>query len=766
MCGCVEQMPTVSRSDCTQVDLEETIQITFNSRTNTFHGKLTQVDVSFNSCKGVNNRNNDLWAYMARLFYQGDISPTQFGEAGRIITNSNCDEATRHGINDKGYRPGFDHDVSEFTLVAGRDDMKLHAGYGKLAFEQSLARGANPSAGHFGIIRRICQSCVSSHKDIFYRRLTAVPADKALLRDILYMDREMPGNKWNVDFSLHSSLDDAISGENSWKCNDGFQYSSPFYGECSPDGTRVRNQRSMFFHDHSSVKIDVAYYVFKPEDDKFESMTDSDNVHSIGVGYHKRADALVLYDKDDGSIYMAGRGGAPNIWTEPDQIVFYGQEFSGDYSVVVKADSISPSGRDGLNGWSKAGITFRSTLDPSSEHYTLMLTGNQGMGPHWRPTRGAQTTWGGWNYFINRGATEAWLKLVKRGDILMSYIGTEGEEGTVVWESLHTIEMKLEETYFIGLVICAQSSRYEIEARFANFEVTELADADSMTNLALGKPVMQSSTGWGGVAERAVDGNTNGNYHDNTVTHTAYGDSEPWFVVDLGGLSLIEIIYVYSRTDCCYWRHKGALVELIHEGKVVGTRNLHGNKLDVIDFSDGSYLASKIRVSSNTYISIAEFEVYGEVSKTDGEAGSSSPTNLALGKPVEQSTTGWGGVAERAVDGDTNGIWSGGSVTHTYYNGAHGETIPWFKLDLLQPSSIDYIKVYGRTDCCSWRTRNAIVEFILGGDVVCTRNLFGSDLDILYISDDSCIASEIRVTNTDGQSLSLAELEVYGTQSV
>merc|ERR1711862_551455 len=377
--------------------------------------------------------------------------------------------------------------------------------------------------------------------------------------------------------------------------------------------------------------------VFKPEDDKFESMTDSDNVHSIGVGYHKRADALVLYDKDDGSIYMAGRGGAPNIWTEPDQIVFYGQEFSGDYSVVVKADSISPSGRDGLNSWSKAGITFRSTLDPSSEHYTLMLTGNQGMGPHWRPTRGAQTTWGGWNYFINKGATEAWLKLVKRGDILMSYIGTEGEEGTVVWESLHTIEMKLEETYFIGLVICAQSSRYEIEARFANFEVTKLADADSMTNLALGKPVMQSSTGWGGVAERAVDGNTNGNYHDNTVTHTAYGDSEPWFVVDLGGLSLIEIIYVYSRTDCCYWRHKGALVELIHEGKVVGTRNLHGNKLDVIDFSDGSYLASKIRVSSNTYVSIAEFEVYGEVSKTDGEAGSSSPTNLALGKPVEQS---------------------------------------------------------------------------------------------------------------------------------
>jgi len=274
------------------------------------------------------------------------------------------------------------------------------------------------------------------------------------------------------------------------------------------------------------------------------------------------------------------------------------------------------------------------------------------------------------------------------------------------------------------------------------------------------------SSNRGGVPERAVDGNTNGNWYDNTVTHTAYGDSEPWFVVDLGELSLVKLIYVYSRTDCCSWRHRGALVELIHEGKVVGTRNLHGNKLDVLDFSDGSYLASKIRVSSNAYIHIAEFEVYGEVSKTDGEAGSYIPTNLALGKPVEQSTTHYGGVAERAVDGDTNGIWSGGSVTHTLWKGKWGETEPWFKLDLLQPSSIEYIKVYGRTDCCSWRTRNAIVELILGDDIVCTRTLFGSELDILYISDDSCIASEIRVTNTNGQVLSLAELEVYGTVNV
>ena len=58
------------------------------------------------------------------------------------------------------------------------------------------------------------------------------------------------------------------------------------------------------------------------------------------------------------------------------------------------------------------------------------------------------------------------------------------------------------------------------------------------------------------------------------------------------------------------------------------------------------------------------------------------------------------------------------------------------------------------------------MELKRGDDVVCTQNLFGSDLDILDFSDDSCVASEIRVTNTNGQSLSLAEIEVYGTVSM
>jgi hypothetical protein len=54
-------------------------------------------------------------------------------------------------------------------------------------------------------------------------------------------------------------------------------------------------------------------------------------------------------------------------------------------------------------------------------------------------------------------------------------------------------------------------------------------------------------------------------------------------------------------------------------------------------------------------------------------------TNLALNRPATQSTTLYGGTASKAVDGDTNGFYSGDSVTHTA--GRAGDTQEFETLD-------------------------------------------------------------------------------------
>lgn len=81
-------------------------------------------------------------------------------------------------------------------------------------------------------------------------------------------------------------------------------------------------------------------------------------------------------------------------------------------------------------------------------------------------------------------------------------------------------------------------------------------------NLALGKPARQSTTHHlGADASRAVDGNTDGNFWNNSVTHTSdtTADPAPWWQVDLGATLPIRTVNVYNRTDCCadrlsdYW---------------------------------------------------------------------------------------------------------------------------------------------------------------------------------------------------------------------
>ncbi|GAA0899215.1 MULTISPECIES: alpha-L-fucosidase [Streptomyces violaceusniger group] len=76
--------------------------------------------------------------------------------------------------------------------------------------------------------------------------------------------------------------------------------------------------------------------------------------------------------------------------------------------------------------------------------------------------------------------------------------------------------------------------------------------------------------------------------------------------------------------------------------------------------------------------------------------------NLAAGKPVKQHSTAFGGVPERAVDGNTDGAWSSGTITHT-----NDATEAWWQVDLGSSTDIGQVWLWNRTDpCCSERLNN------------------------------------------------------------
>jgi hypothetical protein len=82
------------------------------------------------------------------------------------------------------------------------------------------------------------------------------------------------------------------------------------------------------------------------------------------------------------------------------------------------------------------------------------------------------------------------------------------------------------------------------------------------------------------------------------------------------------------------------------------------------------------------FLSLAEVEVYRE------------GKNVAVGGTAEQSSTAYSGTAARAIDGNTDGRYSlANSTTHT-----SGEDSPWWEVRLAEPSAIERIRVWNRTD--------------------------------------------------------------------
>jgi alpha-L-fucosidase 2 len=126
-------------------------------------------------------------------------------------------------------------------------------------------------------------------------------------------------------------------------------------------------------------------------------------------------------------------------------------------------------------------------------------------------------------------------------------------------------------------------------------------------------------------------------------------------------------------------------------------------------------------------------------------------------------------VPGRAVDGVTNGAWSGGSVTHTA-----AERQPWWQVDLGDRHEISQIAIWNRTDsCCAARLTDFHVlvsdepfasgslEEVLAQPGVWSFHVPGRGGAPTTI-DVGRTGRYVRVQLTGTNPLSLAEVQVFG----
>ncbi len=135
------------------------------------------------------------------------------------------------------------------------------------------------------------------------------------------------------------------------------------------------------------------------------------------------------------------------------------------------------------------------------------------------------------------------------------------------------------------------------------------------SNVALNKPTTQSSTlvyNPPGDASHAVDGNTDGNYFNGSVTHTN-GGYQDWWRVDLGAVYAVQSVEVWNRTDCCSDRLTNFNVVLLDSNEgVVSSVNIPGQGGTPTTVSiSGSARYVKVQLVGIGVLSLAEVKVWG-----------------------------------------------------------------------------------------------------------------------------------------------------------
>lgn len=325
---------------------------------------------------------------------------------------------------------------------------------------------------------------------------------------------------------------------------------------------------------------------------------------------------------------------------------------------------------------------------------------------------------------------------------------------------------------FASLLIVSPQSIEPVSAQTTTAE---------LVNVAVDGTASQSSTRFGGVAGRAIDGNTSGVWQQDSVTHTVPADGLPWWEVELASPTTIDSIVLWNRTNCCSERladftvfvsnapfaSDATIAELVSDPTVWSYTfdGVAGETTEIPVNAYGRYV--RVQKPAGTALSLAEVEVFAPTLVTTPDA------NVAPNGAASQSSTGSGGVPLRAVDGNTSGVWQQGSVTHTTPN----DQLPSWEVDLGATTTVDSVVLWNRTNCCANRLSDFSV-FISNtpfsadatiGELQADPNVWSySHTGAVDISLEIPVVADgqyVRVQKPAGTALSLAEVQVFEAQS-
>jgi len=174
----------------------------------------------------------------------------------------------------------------------------------------------------------------------------------------------------------------------------------------------------------------------------------------------------------DGGVYTINGSGA-DIYGIVDAFHFAYQPAKGDCEISAYVASVSLSDQA-----AKAGVMIRETLDSTSSHAMAIVTAGLGTYHQYRLTTDGTSD----NNNLNHSQTQpVWVKLIRRGDYIVSRYSLDGE----IWivGTTDSIEHVMAEDLYIGLCVTAHNNDGSLcEAVFENVELETGIEYPSAVN--------------------------------------------------------------------------------------------------------------------------------------------------------------------------------------------------------------------------------------------------------------------------------------------
>ncbi len=161
-------------------------------------------------------------------------------------------------------------------------------------------------------------------------------------------------------------------------------------------------------------------------------------------------------DSDIGAVAQGGsatystgtftvNGSGSDIWGTEDAFNYVYQPLTGDGSIVAHITGVGNT-----DGWAKAGVMIRETLDANAKHALMALTSENGAAFQRRVTTGADSQ----NTLGAQIAAPYWVKITRAGNTFTGYQSVDGN----TWQQVGTVNMTMNSNAFVGLAVTAHNA--------------------------------------------------------------------------------------------------------------------------------------------------------------------------------------------------------------------------------------------------------------------------------------------------------------------